>query len=358
MSFSLKKYSAYCAIILFWTIFFIVFLFWPLLWHESSENTLYVFSWPGILDPAYIKKFEQQHGIKVKISYYETNQELLVKLKATGGSGYDLIIPSDYTINILRKENLLQKIDKTQLGFLDRINPSLLSHYYDPTNDYSIPFDWGIYGIGIDTTAHKNSLPDASWKTIFEPTIGSGKIAMLNDPYESFALAKLYLFPDSTTLNSAQIEAITKLLQKQRDSIAVYTDARADYLLATHNCPLAVSSSTYMWRGMKEYSYLSFMIPREGTIMTVEGFAIPKKSAKASLAYAFLNFIYSPESLKHHFNYSAFLPATQDALDWDFLPADKKKLLVPSAQEFKKFHFLEPLMDEQKLYELWVKIKA
>ncbi len=346
-----------CIAICFWFTLFMLILFFPLFREKGTSETLYVFSWSGIIDPLYIKKFEESTGKKVKISYYENNQELLVKLKATGGKGYDLIVPSDYTVNILRKDNLLEELDKKKLTFLHRLNPSLLNHYYDPENTFSVPFDWGMYGIGVDTTQFPKGLPEASWGMVFEP-LENKNLAMVNDPYEAFDIARRYLYQDKTKLSLCEKEQIKKLLKKQHGFVTVYTDARADYLLATHNCALVVASSSYMWRGMKEYAYLDFMIPKEGTIVTIENFAIPKQSRNKELAYQFLNFIYSLESIEHHFSYSAFSPTTLDPLSWGHLPQAKRNLLVPTKELFKKFHFLEPSISEQDLYDLWVMVKS
>ena len=346
-----------CAAVFFWLSLFLFVLFLPRFLQNNSSDTLYIFSWSGIIDPLYIKKFEKLTGKKVKISYYENNQELLVKLKATGGKGYDLIVPSDYTVNILRKENLLHELDKNKLTFLKRLNPSFLNHYYDPENNYSVPFDWGIYGIGIDTTQFPEGLPEASWKLIFEP-LHNKNLAMVNDPYEAFDIARRYLYQDKKELTLDDIESIKELLKRQHRSVMVYTDARADYLLATHNCALVVASSAYIWRGMKDYPDINFMIPKEGTILTIENFAIPKESQNKELAYEFLNFIYSLESIEHHFNYSAFSPTTIDPLTWGHLPQSKRDLLVPSKEIFKKFHFLEPSISEQDLYDVWVMVKS
>ena len=346
-----------CIAIFFWFALFMLVLFFPLFREQRASDTLYVFSWAGIIDPLYIKKFEKSTGKKVKISYYENNQELLVKLKATAGKGYDLIVPSDYTVNILRQNNLLEELDKHKLTFLRRLNPSLLNHYYDPENKFSVPFDWGMYGIGVDTTQFPEGLPEASWKIIFEP-LKNKNLAMVNDPYEAFDITRRYLYQDKIKLSLDEIEEIKKLLKKQHAFVSVYTDARADYLLATHNCALVVASSSYMWRGMKEHAYLDFMIPKEGTIVTIENFAIPKESKNKDLSYEFLNFIYSLASIEHHFNYSAFSPTTVDPLTWGHLSQAKRDLLVPTKEIFKKFHFLEPSISEQDLYDAWVTIKS
>ena len=94
-------------------------------WVHRSEKSITVFTWPLIIDANYITEFERETGIKVYLSYYENNEELLTKLKTTQGRGYDLVIPSDYTIEQLIKDGLVKKIDISKIDFVDRIHPFL-----------------------------------------------------------------------------------------------------------------------------------------------------------------------------------------------------------------------------------------
>src|SRR5262245_18532237 len=103
---------------------------------KTQAKSINVFAWSGMLDLQYIAEFERKTCIRVNISFYESNEELLVKMRASGGRGYDLIVPSDYAVTILKRENLLKKLDKTKMPFYANLNPLLLNHYFDPNNEY------------------------------------------------------------------------------------------------------------------------------------------------------------------------------------------------------------------------------
>src|ERR1043165_6496234 len=120
-----------------------------------DENTINVYAWGDILEPSIIADFEKETGTKINLSYYSSNEELLVKIKATKGEGYDLIIPTDYVVHVLIKEDLLKPLVKEKFNFWSSINPRLLGHFYDPDNSYSIPFEWEIFGLGVDTEYFK-----------------------------------------------------------------------------------------------------------------------------------------------------------------------------------------------------------
>ena len=114
-----------------------------------EHNALSVFAWPGVFSEEQIKRFEQETGIKVYLSSYASNEELLVKLRATRGHGYDLVMPSDYAVKKLIDEGLLKKIDKQKLNFVQALNPVLMGHSFDPNNDYALPYVWELYLMGM-----------------------------------------------------------------------------------------------------------------------------------------------------------------------------------------------------------------
>src|SRR5271154_1669420 len=166
----IKQLSKRMMVVIFWVLVLFGFMYSPALirWFSRSEKSITVFTWPLIIDANYITAFEKETGIKVYISYYESNEELLTKLKTTRGRGYDLVIPSDYAIEQLIKEQLVKKIDMSKLDFIGRINPFLKNNYYDPTNEYSLPYFWSVYGLCIDRDAFGGQLPEASWALIFD----------------------------------------------------------------------------------------------------------------------------------------------------------------------------------------------
>lgn len=360
--------------VLFWVSFLFMALYSPYLFNFEKDKSINVFMWSGMLDLHYISKFEERTGIKVRFSHYESNEELVVKLRATKGEGYDLIAPGDYATNILRKENLIKKLDKTKLNFLSNLNPILTGHYYDPNNDYSIPAEWSVFGIGLDKdyfhdfmVAHANEEP--SWDIVLDPKLMPGithnyQVIMSNDPLVSIPIAALYLFGSLDNLDVPKLEQVKKLLINQKKFVEAYVDFRPDYYLATKNCHIALSSSSYIWRSIYAYPHVDFFVPKEGTLVNIENYALPVSTKKDDLVYQFLNFLMEPETVKHHFeSESAVFPVTTDAIARLELKESIKKLLTISPDQFKKFNFLRldllaSPVDENYLQDLWIKIKS
>lgn len=349
------------SIIFAWVLLIaIVFYFpsWKAQILPNSEKSINVFTWGDTLNLNVIAAFEKETGIKVNLNFYTSNEELSVKMKATLGKGYDLIVPSDYAVAQLLKEDLLQPIDRSALNFWDKLNPVLLHHPFDPENKYSIPFEWELFGFIIDPSFFKNHpLPD-SWKAIFDENLLNYQIAMKNDPIEVFQFAANYLFGPVESVTDQQFQAIRKLLLKQRKWIVAYSDFRADYYIATGNAPIAISTTSYVKRIQKNFPHVSFIIPKEGSFVTIESFCLPKASKKQTYTYKLLNYLYTKKSLLAHQKFISSLSPSNAYIDEMDLNTEEKKIFNLTPQEFAKLQFFKNLAPQQKVRNLWIEVKS
>ena len=122
-----------------------LFLFSPLL--LAAENTVNVYAWSGVIPDFAIQQFEKETGIKVNFSTYDSNEVMYAKLRAGKNPGYDVVEPSSYYIDRMRRQNMLEKIDKIKLSNFKNLNSDFLNQAYDPQSNVSVPFIWGITGI-------------------------------------------------------------------------------------------------------------------------------------------------------------------------------------------------------------------
>jgi spermidine/putrescine transport system substrate-binding protein len=348
---------AYSCIVLFWVVAITGMLYLPDLVSRwgSSQRVLHVLTFGGIVDPGYVRTFEEQTGIKVAWSYYSSNEELQAKLKKTGGKGYDLIVPSDYAVRVLREQNFLKPLDAARMPFLKTINPLLLNQSFDPGNSYSVPFEWELYGLGYDTNVIPQ-IAEPSWKLIFTDPL-QYKIIMLDDPIEALQAAVQYTYGDQETIDSEQQLVIKQLLQNQKRWVEAYTSTRAGYYLATGSSPLALTSTSYIFNARKYAPHLAFAVPSEGGFITIENFAIPAAAEHDDLAYEFLAFIFTRESALHHFEEYANFPAVADSsfteLGDEFLP-----FVTMSSEQFRKLKFFNPVIPENQIRDFWVAVKS
>lgn len=344
------------VIVCFWILILFGFLYSPVVvrWFQQREKSITVFTWPLIIDANYIAAFEKETGIKVYISYYESNEELLTKLKATQGRGYDLVIPSDYAIEQLIKEQLVKKIDMSQLDFVDRIYPFLKNNYYDPSNEYTLAYFWSVYGLGIDRDAFDGNLPEASWALIFEKEHirPRTRIGMTDSAREAIMIATQYLYGSIDALSKPEtLEAVRALLLKQKPWVEVYSDVRSGDLLASKSCAVVAALSPDITRLKKEYPNISFVLPKEGSFMLIDAFVIPVLSHKDDLTYQFLNYLYRPEVVKHNIERYGFCSPVMDV-------TGDGETECPTGNRAKNLEFFRSVIPESTINDIWINLMA
>lgn len=342
-------------VLLFWLSAIVGFLWLPSFFKIFyQEKSLTILTWPAFLDIQYLQKFEEETGVKIHLRYVESNEELYVKIKETKGEGYDLIMPSDYMIELLKNEHILKKVDMSKLSFNDRLYPHLLHNYYDPTNEYSVPFFWSMYGIAYNKDSFKNTMVEPSWALIFDPALAPSHICMIDGARELVQIAGQYLFgKQSKSFTQEQIERIKKLLVEQKKLVEVYTEDRANFLLASQTSPLAVSIGAVTARIMRTFKNIAFVIPKEGSFLNIDAFVIPQSSDKDELIYLFLNYLYREEVLTHHMSkYGYFSPIKGAEVDTHY------PIPFPSQEQIKNAQFFKNVLSREQLSAIWVAIKA
>ena len=305
------------------------------------------------IDEAVLQEFERKTGVKVYVNHYESNEELLTKLKTTRGRGYDLVIPSDYAIEQLIKEQLVKKIDMSKLDFIGRINPFLKNNYYDPTNEYSLPYFWSVYGLGIDRDAFGGQLPEASWALIFDKDKIKTRIGMTDSAREAIMIATQYLYGSIDALSKPEaLDAVRTLLLQQKKWVEVYSDVRSGDLLASKSCAVVAALSPDIARLKKEYPNISFVLPKEGSFKLIDAFLIPVLSDKDDLAYQFLNYLYRPEVVKHNVERYGFCSPVID------VTGDGGPEECPTGLRTKNIEFFRSVIPESTINDIWINLMA
>jgi spermidine/putrescine transport system substrate-binding protein len=340
--------------VLFWIAVIFIFLFLPsassLFFQKKSLN---LFIWPMILDPKVLADFEKETGIKVYVNYYESNEELYSKLQATAGKGYDIIVPTDYMVELLIQDNLLKKIDTTKLDFMSDVRPYLLHHYFDPTNDYSVPYYLTVFGLGINKDFFGGGLPDASWALVFDKEKAPQSLCMIDSPREALLLAGYYLYGTIDHLGTPdRLKAIEQLLIEQKQWTYVYTSFRIEELLASKSCPLAVGTNTDVWKAQREYSHIAFAVPHEGSFVAIDSFVIPKATHKDDLVYMLINFLYRRTVVYHNSHKHGFCSPLVT------VKQDDPTIFCPTPEQFERFHFFANVLSKQEMQDAWIAIKS
>jgi spermidine/putrescine-binding protein len=336
-------------IITVWFSLVVGFLYVPHLYDYFFHNTnvLHVVSFTNLITSEALDRFTEQTGIKVRLTHVDNDDELLAKLTLDKRHGYDMVIAFDYTIETLKKENLLQPIEKE------------LIPNYDNGNEYSVPYSWLLYGIGYNNN-YFPSVPD-SWDMVFKnPAVSNNdyKICMLNEMRETIFLAALYLFNKTGDLSEQEIDTIEKKLIEQKKWVETYASDKLDYLLIANIVPIAITPSSYMMRVFKEREEFSFVVPSSGSIMAIENCAIPISSPKRDNVHKFINFLLSDEISALNCNEYGLYPVTRTASRFLDSRLFGKLGFPPSQDIIQRSSIIKNNISLKRLEDLWIAIKA
>lgn len=350
----------YCKFIIRMSFLFIVlagivlFLYSPHFTRAITyEKSINVLVWPTELDPEFIADFEKQTGIKVYFSYVETNEEVIAKLRLSQSDSYDLVMVSDYMIEQMVCNKLVQPLSKTEFHHWDSLYPQLCNCYFDRDNRFSIPFFWDVYGLCLDTRyIAPGDAQEIGWGLIFDQSKIVGSIGMIEDYREAVILAGVYLWQNTNVLESLQdLSVIRDLLRNQKKWVTRYTDARAGSLIASQVAQCAVTISTDVVRLQPYHKHIGFVVPHHGKFMIIDSFAIPAATCKQEYVYQFLNYIYNPQVLQLYANKHTLRTAHRDVQS--AMITDR---LVPDQALMSQMTFFRTCIPEDQLAQLWISV--
>ncbi len=322
----------------------------------NQEKSINVVVWGQILDKEFLSDFERETGIRVNMSYIESNEELLAKLHSTEAHDYDLIMPSDWAAELLIKEGLVKKLDRNKITVWNDIYPTLCHHYFDPHNEYTIPYFWSFMGLGINSSYWDEGSVPKTWGLIFDERIMPKRIGMIENARALVLIAALYLFGEIRALNSDEVDKIKKLLGQQKSHVEIYTDSRSEYILASGAVPVGVVLSGDLLKIMKRFDNIDFVIPKEGAFAVIDSFAIPTTTEKDDLVYPFLNYLFRPDIVEKYIEKFDFFPAIE--LDVAYDDDRFARLTEPTQDLFKNIHFFKDVISKEVVNDVLVTLKT
>lgn len=236
-------------------------------------------------------EFTKLTGIKVNYSTFATNEELYAKLKG-GGSSYDIIIPSDYMISRMIKEDMLEPLDMDSIPNFKYIMDKFKNPEYDEGSKYSVPYTWGTVGIIYDNTVIDGESID--WDILWNDEYAD-RILMFDNPRDAFAIAEIMLGYSLNSENPEELENAAKLLMEQKKVVQAYV---MDEIFDKMGAGEAVAAPYYAGDAltlMDEYEHLGFAVPESGTNLFVDAICIPKGSKQKEAAQMYINFMCEPD---------------------------------------------------------------
>lgn len=347
-------------IVVFWLGGLIGFLMIPYITRTFVEDrSLCVYMWSDKIDESVLYQFEKDTGIKIYINYYDSNEELITKLEIAKNPDCDIILPSGYIIQPLVEAGLLKKIDKSRCDFIDRIYPEFMGLFFDKNNDYSLPMFWDAIGIGYTHSYFPHGLPSDSWSMVFDQEdVPCKKISMLDDAREAIFLTSKYLDWTAEKFSKEQLNTLKKLFINQKKWVGSYTDSQQGYYLTSQTYPLAVSQREYVARDKLENDDIGFMIPKEGTLLTVDNLVICSASQKDDLVYKLINYIYRHDILLFNSEEFCILPVVKDVLDAMASECIGIEGIKPGQELFSRLEMFPNVLTQKQINDLWIAFKA
>lgn len=323
----------------------------------AATEIVNIYAWPGVIPDAIIQQFENETGVKVNFSTYDSNETMYAKLRATKNAGYDVIEPSSYYVDRMRRQHMLEKLDKSQLPNFKHINPEFLNQSYDPKSEYSMPFIWGVTGIFINTDYYKKA-DVKRWSDLWDKKYND-QLMFLNDSREVFSVGLRVAGYQDSDSNPQHIKNAYLKLKELMPNIKLFNSDAVISIFIDEDAAIGMAWNGDLFKAKKENPKLDFIYPEDGFVIWVDNLAIPKNAPNLTNAYKFLNFLARPDIAKAIALDSNYPTANLTAQK--SLPAEIRNspIVYPSADVLRRGRFQTDIGDEAlALYEkYWEQLK-
>jgi len=341
---------------------------------SAEDKVLNIYNWSDYVAPDSVANFEKETGIKVNYDVYDSNEVLEAKLMA-GGSGYDLVMPSNSFFERQVSAGIYQEIDKTKLSNIGNLDAQLAAQLakHDPGNKHNIPYAWGTIGIGYNVDMIKARLGDVeidSLDMLFKPEaaakLADCGIAVLDSPAEVMATVNNYMGQDPNSEKTDILEASAELMAKVRPSYKYFHSSQYISDLANGEVCVALGYNGDILQAQDRATEagqgvnINYIIPKEGALVWFDVMAIPKDAPHPEAALKYIDYILRGDvaaALSNYVFYAVPNTAAEPMLDAEVsenkgiypTQAVKDKLFIQVAHS-KKF--------DRSLTRAWSNIKT
>lgn len=276
-----------------------------------AGQTLKVFNWSTYIAEETIPRFEELCDVEVDYQVFASNEEMITVIRE-GSVAYDLVAPTDYTVEIMIAEGLLRPLNHENIPNIANLSATFTDPAFDPGNTYSVAYAWGTVGIGYDTTVIDE--PITTWRQVFEY---DGPVAWLDDVRGTYGVALTILGYDPNTQDEQEIsEATDFLIENGRNVVAIAGDD-GQVMLERGDVDITVEYNGDIFQIISdcECDDFTYIVPEEGALAWVDNMAIPANAEHPELAEAFIDYIMDPVVGAELTNYIAFGSPNQAAID-------------------------------------------
>ena len=338
----------------------------------EAAKELRIYNWSDYIDPQILKDFTAKTGIKVVYDTFDSNEVQETKV-LTGGTGYDIVTPSNNNLVRYIGAKAVQPIDAAKLPNRKNLWPELLTRMepFDPGGKYSVPYMWGTIGLGYNAAALEKRLPGVkidSWKIAFDPAnlakLQDCGVYFLDASEDMFSVVLRYLGKDPNTTDPKDYAAAADLLAKLRPYVRKFHSSEYISALANGDICLAVGYSGDVLQAKnraaeaKRGVVIDYAIPKEGSQVWFDVFAMPADAPHPEAAYAFLDYMLQPEVIARASNFTQYANANSAATPMVDAAVRENPNVYPTPELFQRL-FVIKSRDQALLREInrqWTRV--
>lgn len=324
----------------------------------QSTHVLKVYNAGEYMDLSLLEDFEKEYDCTIVYETFESNEMMYTKLSS--GETYDVLIPSDYMIERLIKEEYLQALDWKEIPNKKNLLNDVMNQSYDPGNRYSCPYFWGTVGILYDKTVVEEADLKDGWNLLCNPKY-KGNIYMYDSERDSFMIALKALGYSMNTTNESEIEEAYQWLIDQRDTMdPIYAGDDVIDNMISGNKALAVVYSGDASYIISENPNLDYFTPEQGTNRWYDAMVITKDCSEVQLAHEFIDFMISDKSAlsnTEEVGYTSTVKSAFETMKEGDYAGISSYIPDTTNPNNEIFAYQQPKI-KQKFAELWTKVKA
>lgn len=327
--------------------------------YRNWPSHLNVMNWDFYIGETTIPSFEEETGVQVRYTIYSSNEDAYAKIKASPGV-FDIVIPSDYMMEIMREERMIQQVDLSRVPAIENIDPAYRGLRFDP-DEYCVPYLFGTTGFAVNrrfVSEEEVSQSNIGWATLAHPKY-QGRLVILDDMRFVLGSVLMELGHSPNTIVEEEIEEAVELLLRVKPNIRAFTaDTGKDYLIKGD------AWVGYAWNGdaiqvQRVNPNVEYLIPDYGSLRFQDGVCIVAGAPNEVEAYLFLNHLLNPEVSAEISNYTHYGNTNAAALNFVEEEVRNNQASFPRNDMMRKLRFVQDLGEDVELYEkAWERVKG
>lgn len=305
---------------------------------KTGTDTITVYNWGQYIDPELLQQFEEETGTKVIYETFDSNEAMMGKIEQ-GGTSYDVTIPSEYMVEMMKEKELLLPIDYDKVPNIKHIDPYFLDLAFDPTNKFSIPYFWGTVGIAFNPTLLEGQTFE-SWDNLWDSSLKQ-RVILVDSARETIGMGLNSLGYSLNSTNPDELREATNKLKAMRSNVKAVIGDEVTQLMINNEAAISLTWSGQAADMMYENEDIDYIVPEEGSNLWFDNIVIPKTADNIEGAHAFINFMLDPEVSAQNADYVGYSTPNLTALD----------LMDPEVVEDERFYPDEETRSHLEVYK-------